>query len=370
MAGIYVHVPFCKAKCRYCDFTSYPNKLGISDAYMACVLKEMEYRSKDLQNKSFDTVYFGGGTPSIISEKWIVGCMNQIRKRFHLAENSEVTIEMNPGTVDKEKIQIYKHAGVNRFSVGLQAAQDSILSNLGRIHSVRDYVSACELLKNENFNTDIMIGLKGQRSEDLIETINLASKCGSSHISMYALTPEEGTPIFTEEYLNGDLPDGDEVAAFYDAGKNRLNELGYTRYEVSNFAKDGFESKHNLNYWKRGEYIAFGAAGSSFMCGRRFTNTRDLDEYMKCILSGHYAVIDDEQIEGNDAKFEMVMLAFRTQKGLDINAYKNEFNSEFVVDFFEPLNKNKKYLDFDGKFVRIKDEYLYVQNKIICDFLS
>ena len=187
---------------------------------------------------------------------------------------------------------------------------------------------------------------------------------------MYALTPEDGTPIYTD-YLNGELPDADEVAALYDGARTYLKQLGFERYEVSNFAKKGVESRHNLNYWRRGEYIGFGVDASSFMCGRRFTNTRDLDDYIKCILSDHYPVVSDEEITGEDAKFEKVMLALRTEEGLDIAAYRREFGSEFVLDFEEALVKNKEYFDLvGGKRVKIKEKYLYVQNHILMDFLK
>lgn len=370
MPGIYIHIPFCKAKCRYCDFTSYPGKIGFSDAYMACVIREMQFRAKDLEKYEFGTVYFGGGTPSVVDPKWIVGCMNEIRKEYKLADGAEVTLELNPGTVDAEKIAAYKYAGVNRFSVGLQSANDKLLRDIGRIHTAKDFEAACSLLKGENFNADIMIGLKGQTLDDIKNSIALAARCGASHISVYALTPEEGTPIYTEEYLNGDLPDQDEVADMYAQSVGILAEHGYKRYEVSNFAKPGFESRHNMNYWKRGEYIGFGVSASSFMAGRRFTNTPDLDEYTKCILSSHYPVVDDEKISEKDSRFEKVMLALRTADGLDIAEYRSDFGSEFVVDFFDALSKNKEYLDFDGRRVRIKDEFLYVQNQILCDFIE
>lgn len=369
MAGIYIHIPFCTSKCRYCDFTSYPGKIGFAEAYMACLYKEMKLRATELQNKTFDTVYIGGGTPSVIDAKWIVGCLNQVRACYALAPNVEVTIEMNPGTVTEEKIQAYKQAGANRFSIGLQTAIDAQLEELGRRHTAADFVETCRLLGEVNKSADIMIGLKGQTSADIRKSIDLAAGQDVSHISMYALTPEDGTPVYTD-YLNGELPDADEVAAQYDDARAYLKQLGFERYEVSNFAKKGLESRHNLNYWRRGEYIGFGVDASSFMCGRRFTNTRDLDDYIKCILSNHYPVVSDEEITGDDAKFEKVMLALRTEEGLDIAAYRREFGTEFVLDFSDALIKNKEYFDLiDGKRVKIKDEYLYVQNQILMDFL-
>ena len=236
MAGIYLHIPFCKQKCRYCDFVSFCNRMDVAEAYMACLLKEIELRGKELAGKTFDTVYFGGGTPSVVDPKYIYAAMRQIKKCFTLSARPEITIEMNPGTVSEQKIAMYKRAGINRFSVGLQSAIDSQLEDLGRIHTVRDYLYCASLLKGENFSADIMLGIKGQTQEDVRKTIEIAAASGAKHISMYALQPEDGTPIYTD-YLNGELPDGDEVAALYDYGRALLAEKGFRRYEVSNFCK-------------------------------------------------------------------------------------------------------------------------------------
>ncbi len=368
MAGIYLHIPFCKHKCTYCDFTSFPNRLEFAEAYMACLYKEIEMRGKQLEKLTFDTVYFGGGTPSVIDPDYIYGAMKQIKKCFRLSKNPEITIEMNPGTVNEKKIAIYKRAGINRFSVGLQTAIDSQLENLGRIHNVRDYLYCTSLLKGENFSADVMLGLKGQTKEDVQKTIEIAAASGAKHISMYALTPEDGTPIYTD-YLNGELPDSDEVRELYDFGWKLLAEKGYLRYEVSNFAKKGFESRHNFNYWKRGEYIGLGISASSFLCGKRFTNTFDLDEYMKCILSGFLPVIESEDVKGDDAKFEFVMLALRTAYGISAKKYRATFGSDWKEDFAEAFEKTKQYMVEDGDNTRLKDEYLYVQNQILIEFM-
>lgn len=368
MAGIYIHIPFCKSKCRYCDFTSYPTKIAFAEAYMACVYKEMKLRAKELSEKKFDTVYFGGGTPSVIDEKLVVGCMNLIKKSYNLSKNAEITIEINPGTITKEKVAAYKNAGINRFSIGLQSSSDAMLEELGRIHNAADYLDACELLGSVNKSADVMIGLKNQTIDDVVNSLDFALKGGVKHISVYALTPEDGTPIYTD-YLNGELPDGDEVAEMYDVVCDYLKQRGFERYEVSNFAKKGFESKHNLNYWKRGEYIGFGVSASSFMNERRFTNTPDLDEYIKCILNDYYPVVDNAEIVGEDAKFEYVMLALRTASGLSLKDYLHTFNSDFLEDFKNPLKKNEKFIAIDKDRVFIKSEYLYVQNNILVDFL-
>ena len=369
MAGIYIHVPFCRHKCSYCDFVSFPDKMEYAEAYMACLYKELKMRGDELKDYTFDTVYFGGGTPSYIPPKLISGAMNQIKKCFRLAKNAEITLELNPGTIGEAKVKTYLQAGINRFSIGLQTAIDSQLADLGRIHNARDYVYATKLLKGQNFSTDVMLGLKNQTKEDVRKTIELAHSCGSKHISMYALTVEDGTPIYTD-YLNGELPDSDEVAEMYEYGVKLLKELGYARYEISNFAVSGYESKHNLNYWKRGEYIGVGVSASSFMQGKRFTNTFDLDEYMKCVISGFYPAVTSEQVDEADAKFEFIMLALRTKYGVNMKEYKEKFSVSLAEDFPNALQKTAKYLELDGDILRIKDEYLYVQNSVLIPFME
>lgn len=369
MAGIYLHIPFCKHKCTYCDFCSFPNRMDVAEAYMACLIKEIEMRGKELKGRTFDTVYFGGGTPSVVDPKYIYAAMRKIKECFTLSARPEITIEMNPGTVSEQKIALYKRAGINRFSIGLQTAIDEQLSDLGRIHTVRDYLYCTSLLKGENFSADVMLGIKNQTKEDVRKTIEVAAGSGAKHISMYALTPEDGTPIYTD-YLNGELPDGDEVAEMYAFGVKKLRELGYERYEVSNFCKKGKESRHNLNYWQRGEYIGFGVSASSHIKNVRFTNTFDLDEYFKCILTNHLPVIDREEVDRDGQKEESIMLALRTAKGLDITAFDAEFGTDFLGDYKSAIEKNEKYLEISDGHLRIKDEYLFVQNTIICDFLS
>lgn len=369
MSGIYVHIPFCKSKCSYCDFTSYPDKLCYAEGYMACVYREMAKRKDELKSYKFDTLYIGGGTPSVIDEKYIAMLVASAKKNFNLTPDAEITIEMNPGTVSEQKINTYKKCGINRFSVGFQTAIDSQLYDIGRIHTLTDFVYCAKLLKGENFNADVMIGLKNQTVDDIEKTIEVASAFGASHISMYALTPEDGTPIYTD-YLNGELPDGDEVASQYKAGVEKLKSLGFERYEVSNFCKKGKESRHNLNYWKRGEYIGFGVSASSCINNIRFTNTFDLDEYFKCILSDNFAIIDREEIDKEGQEEEYIMLRLRTAEGIDLQEYTKLFNADFTVKYSEQLKKLEHSLDCDGKTIKIKDEYLFVQNSIIVEFFN
>ncbi len=368
MKGIYIHIPFCKSKCTYCDFASYPKEIGKTESYFACLYREVEGRGRSLQGKTFDTLYIGGGTPSCVDQKFIVGLIKQVKKFFTLSDNAEITIEINPGTVDKEKIDSYKKAGINRFSIGLQTGYDDQLKRLNRIHTAKDFLQTCSLLKGENISADIMIGLHGQTVEQVKKSIDLAIVGGVSHISTYALTPEPGTPIYTD-YLNGELLSDDEVADIYDEVVKYLSEKGFNRYEVSNFSKPGFESKHNLNYWERGEYIGLGVSASSFIDGRRFTNSYKIDEYINAIIFNKNPEISSERIENDDAEFESIMLALRTAKGLDIKKFNDEFKVDFLEKYKESIDKKKEFLDITDNFMKIKGEYLYVQNDIILAFM-
>lgn len=369
MAGIYVHIPFCASKCTYCDFASYPKEIGKAELYFGCLYKEMTARATQLKGMQFNTVYFGGGTPSFVDAKYIAGAMKRIREAFDLTEDAEVTIEINPGTLTAEKLEAYKKAGINRFSVGLQSADDKMLVKLNRIHTLEDYLTCAKLLKGENFSADALIGLFDQTKDDLKATLDVIVDSGASHVSMYALKAEEGTPIFSN-YLNGDLPDEDTVAELYDFGVKTLEKRGFSRYEVSNFAKDGRRSCHNENYWQRGEYIGLGVSASSHVSNRRFTNTSVIDEYIKCILSGHFAEIFTEDVSPEDIKTEYIMLALRTAKGFSKCEYQKLFGASFEEEFADELKKQGKFMDLEGDYIRIKEEYLYVQNSIIIAFMK
>ncbi len=369
MSGIYIHVPFCKQKCTYCDFASFPKEIGKTESYFACLYRELEGRAKQYEGKEFDTVYIGGGTPSVVPAEYIAGAIRQIKKRFKLTKNPEITIELNPGTVDAEKIKTYKSVGINRFSIGLQTGFDDQLKRLNRIHTAKDFLLCCNLLKGENISADVLIGLHDQKAEEVEKTIDLAIAGGVKHISVYALTPEVGTPIYTD-YLNGELLSDDETADIYEHIVKYLKDKNFNRYEVSNFAIQGFESRHNMNYWERGEYIGVGVSASSFMNGRRFTNTFKIDEYINAVILNKSPEISSDVIEGDDAEFEFIMLGLRTAKGISISEFNRIFSVDFEQKYSEPLKKKAKYLERNGDRLVIKPEYLYVQNDIILSFMQ
>ena len=369
MAGLYIHVPFCKQKCTYCDFASFPKEIGKAESYFACLYREIKGRSLQYPNTIIETIYIGGGTPSVVDSKLIVGAIRQAKKCFTVKDDAEITIELNPGTVDENKIKDYLSVGINRFSIGLQTGYDDQLKRLNRIHTAKDFLLACNMLKGQNISADILIGLADQTAEQVKKTIDLAIAGGVSHISVYALTPEVGTPIYTD-YLNGELLSDDEVADIYDEVVNYLKEKGFDRYEVSNFALNGKYSRHNLNYWKRGEYIGVGVSASSFMQERRFTNTFKIVEYMNAVIYNKNPEISSDNIEGEDAKFEFIMLALRTADGVSIKEFNQKFSADLLLDYKDVLSKKAEFLDIDGDRLRIKDKYLYVQNDIILAFMK
>ena len=370
MAGIYIHIPFCKSKCTYCDFASYPKEIGKAEAYFACLYKEIKGKSYLLKDKKINSIYFGGGTPSYVEPKYIYGTLKLIYNLFDVDKNAEITLEVNPGTIDEAKLKVYKNAGINRYSVGLQSACDKTLQTVNRVHNFEDFKKVMELLKDYNTSVDVMLGLPDESFIDVKNTIDEIVKFKNvKHISSYALKAEEGTPIFTK-YLNGELLSDDEVAVIYEKTVELLKLYGFNRYEVSNFSKDGYYSRHNLNYWKRGEYLGFGVAASSFANNRRFTNTQKIDDYVKAILSGFTAEVFQEEVDEKDAKGEYAMLALRTSFGVNFLEYENAFGSSFLKDFDTAIKKNLSYLDITDKKIKIKDEYLYVQNTILVDFID
>ncbi|MBO5888686.1 MAG: radical SAM family heme chaperone HemW [Clostridia bacterium] len=370
MAGIYVHIPFCKSKCTYCDFASFPKEIGKSEAYFACLYKEIKGKAHLLKGKKINTVYFGGGTPSFVEAKYIYGALKLIYMIFDVDKNAEITLEVNPGTIDEQKLKVYKNAGINRFSVGLQSANDETLRIVNRIHNFDDFKNAMSLLKEYNTSVDVMIGLPNESYSDVENTINEIIKFNNvKHISCYALKAEEGTPMFTK-YLNGELLSDDEVAEIYEKTVALLKDKGFKRYEVSNFCKEGYYSRHNLNYWKRGEYLGFGVGASSFINNRRFTNTESIDDYVRATLAGYTSEVFSEEVEEKDAKGEYAMLNLRTSMGIEFSEYNKIFNSDFKKDFESAIKNNLSYLDITDTKIKIKEEYLYVQNTILVDFID
>ena len=288
--SIYIHIPFCVRKCLYCDFLSAPASGETMEAYASCLCREIEAAGKLYPDHEVRTVFFGGGTPSILKKERICQIMEALRRAFSLAEDAEITIEVNPGTVDADKLAAYYAAGINRLSIGVQSLQENELQALGRIHSTEDFFQTYSMaIKSgfNNINVDLMSAIPEQTLESCQDTLRqlLSLDRPPSHISAYSLIIEEGTPFYENTPV---LPDEEMDRLFYKITNDILKAAGYHRYEISNYAREGCECRHNRVYWERGEYLGFGIGAASLMQETRFSNIRDLQTYLK-LLSGEAA---------------------------------------------------------------------------------
>lgn len=358
--GIYVHIPFCKKKCDYCDFISYCGKDDLIEKYVDSVKKEIDH----VKIKSeITTIYIGGGTPSYIDSKFIVQILEKIKEK-NVAQDAEITIEVNPGTVTQEKLQDYIDCGINRISIGLQTTNDELLKQIGRIHNYEQFLETYKMAKKvgfKNINVDLMLGLPNQRIIDLKESLENVLKLAPKHISVYSLIVEEGTPI-TTKIENGKLklPDEELERNMYWYVKNTLELNGYKHYEISNFAQKGYESKHNMNCWNQMEYVGIGAGAHSYRDITRYSNTEDIKEYIKNVQKGEFEknrIIHEIQKE-EDSKKEFMLLGLRKIDGLKISEFKNKFGDNPIYLYRNELKKLS-----DEKLIIIQDDNIRLSNK-------
>ena len=358
--GIYVHIPFCKKKCDYCDFISYCGKDDLIEKYVDSVKKEIE----NVKIKSeITTIYIGGGTPSYIDSKFIVQILEKIKEK-NVAQDAEITIEVNPGTVTQEKLQDYIDCGINRISIGLQTTNDELLKQIGRIHNYEQFLEIYKMAKKvgfKNINVDLMLGLPNQRIIDLKESLENILKLAPKHISVYSLIVEDGTPI-ANKIENGKLklPDDDLERNMYWYVKNTLELNGYKHYEISNFAKKGYESKHNMNCWNQMEYVGIGAAAHSYRDITRYSNTEDIKEYIKNVQKGEFEknrIIHEIQKE-DDSKKEFMLLGLRKIDGIKISEFKSKFGDNPIY-----LYRNEFKKLSDEKLIIIQDDNIRLSNK-------
>ena len=372
--GIYVHIPFCQKKCDYCDFISYCGKDSIIPKYIEAVKKEIELQKIKPQ---ITTIYIGGGTPSYIDSKYIKEIMAEIKKK-NVIENAEITIEVNPGTVTKEKLEDYISCGINRISIGLQSTQDNLLQEIGRIHNFEQFLETYNLAKNvgfKNINVDLMLGLPNQRIKDLKESLEKIIKLKPKHISVYSLIVEDNTPIAKKIELHElELPDEELERNMYWYVKNTLELNGYIHYEISNFAKKGYESKHNMNCWRQKEYIGIGVAAHSYRDITRYSNTINLEEYIRNVKSGNLErnrIIHEIQKE-DDTKKEFMLLGLRTIGGVKISDFKNKFGDNPIYLYRNELKKlsEEKLIAVDEDKIRLTNKGIDLANLVWEEFIS
>lgn len=367
MAGLYIHIPFCTHKCRYCDFTSFSGRENDMAAYVERLCDEM----RGYRGRVFQTVFIGGGTPSCLPEKLIKRLCDTLHACFVLAPGAEMTCEMNPGTVTDGFLKTIREAGFNRASMGMQAKGEKLLKTLGRTHRDHDVGRTAVLLKAngfDNFNIDLMFGIPGQTAQDVREAIQGAAALGASHISCYGLIVEENTPL-ARDIASGrqTLPDEEAERGMYDLAARLLKDKGYQQYEISNFAQKGRACRHNIGYWRQKPYLGVGLAAHSYVDGVRFYNTEDLSEYLRGVT-----VAGRETLSPSDSRFETLMLGLRMTQGVRLKDFESLHGMTLQSAFGEkmkPLIK-KELLEIKGGALKLTRRGMDVQNAVLVELMD
>lgn len=330
--GIYIHIPFCRSKCDYCDFYSLAGRDDRMDQYQKALLSHIRETAPLAQDFPVDTIYIGGGTPSYYGAKRLKELLGVIRKLYKVEKDAEVTVECNPDSVDVKSLKILRKAGVNRLSMGMQSANACELERIHRIHTpqqVNEAATAARKAGFTNLSLDLIYGLPGQTMDSWKATVEHALSLIPQHLSCYGLKVEEGTPLAARVAQGEVLPDDDQQADLYLWTVGRLERAGYPQYEISNFAKPGFASRHNLRYWLTQPYIGFGPGAHSDFGGRRYSFVRDLDAYIQGVLQGGDIIDESEIIPKRERCGEYLMLRLRTVQGIN----EQEYRSTYFMDF-------------------------------------
>ena len=368
---LYLHIPFCIKKCDYCDFLSGPSTRAGQEAYIYALLREMETVSKNLKKRPVDTVFIGGGTPSVpecdVMEKLLQG----LRDYFLFSADAEVTIEANPGTLTPEKLSIYRKYGINRISIGLQSPNNKELAMLGRIHNYAQFLESFQMARAagfSNINVDLMFAIPGQSYDGWIENLQTVAALGPEHISAYSLIIEEGTPLFRKKL---DLPDEDTEYRMYEDVAAVLKEYDYHQYEISNYAKAGYECRHNEGYWQRKDYLGLGLGAASLLGMERFSNTADMQEYLKNSSAPEKIRKNRELLTREDEMAEFMFLGLRMTQGVSKKEFQEYFGTAIENIYGEVLKKYKKQgllLEESGR-IFLSREGIHVSNAVMAEFL-
>ncbi len=372
--GIYIHIPFCRAKCDYCDFYSLPDREEAMDEYVKALTAHMKETAPLAKGWQVDTVYIGGGTPSVLGAKRLSTLVSEVRRRFDVTRDAEITCEANPESADLKLLRTIRRAGVNRLSLGMQSACDGELHSVHRLHDfaqVGQAVSDARKAKLKNLSLDLIYGLPGQTMESWKGSVEAAIRLEPEHLSCYGLKVEPGTPLDARVTRGEILPDDDLQADMYLWMVERLAQAGYPQYEISNFARAGFQSRHNLKYWMGRPYIGFGPGAHSDFGGRRYSFVRDLDRYMSGILEGGSVIDDSELIPHRERGGEYLMLRLRTTRGIEEWEYRREFSMNF-----DPLEQKLEEYEHQGWAVkegrrwRLTPKGFLVSNQLIGDLMA
>ncbi len=376
---IYIHIPFCVKKCKYCDFLSGPAKASTQEAYMEALCKELEYRSSEYQDRVIETVFIGGGTPSVVKAESISKLMDILFARYHIAEEAEISMEINPATVNSDTLKIYRKAGINRLSIGLQSANDKELKNIGRIHNYEQFLECYEQAVKagfQNINIDIMSALPEQTLETYKSTLErvVGLEPAPEHISAYSLILEEGTPL-KEEYDRGQLrlADEEEERKMYELTEEFLLKYGYKRYEISNYARPGKECKHNKGYWERVDYLGFGIGAASKIGNRRFHNTENREKYIAFPTESYE---DLQELSLAEEMEETMFLGLRMVEGVSLEKFQKLFGIELEAVYGEVIRKHigegllRITQRREERYLCLTDKGMDVCNYVMSDFLE
>lgn len=372
--GLYIHIPFCRKKCIYCDFYSLAGVEEQMDAYVAALEAHLTEVAPRAEHHTVDTVYFGGGTPSLLGEKRLKQILKVIEKRYHVAPGAEITLEANPESAgDWKELRRLRRDGFNRLSLGMQSARDEELRDIGRIHSfeqVRLAVEAARKAKLTNLSLDLIYGLPGQSLEDWKYNLTAAVDLAPVHLSCYGLKVEEGTPLFARRNEVA-LPGDETQAEMYLWTVDYLYRHGFRQYEISNFARPGYESRHNLKYWTLQEYAGFGPGAHSDFGGVRYAYARDLDGYIRGVTRGTPMLSESESIPALDRDTEWIMLGLRTVRGLEPKEFESRFRRRFdcFIPFLEQCRKAGYAVEEAGSWHLTPTGFL-VSNQIIGGMLD
>ena len=376
--GLYIHIPFCRQKCRYCDFLSFPcTSEKVYGEFVSAATMEMDSRREDCTDYLVDSIFIGGGTPSLLSLEDFRRLMSGIQSNFSIAEEAEITIESNPASLDREKMDTYLDCGVNRISIGIQSFDNQILRLLGRLHDKNEAFQKIQMARKagfDNINIDLMFGIPDQSMKVWLDTVRQGIFLGPQHISLYSLQLEKGTPLYKEVYEDRTLEPTPEIIdrEMYHEAISLLKSAGYRHYEISNTAKPGRESRHNLKYWSYEEYLGIGPGASSFFGGQRFKNFEKMNRYIDAIKK-HQPPVDESSIEHYSELEEMGIYVFtglRKAEGISLDDFRRRFDVDLFT-VYDPaiLKRHKGLINLYDNQLYLTDAGMDVSNRVMAEFV-
>ena len=373
--GLYIHIPFCKSKCHYCDFNSQAGKEALIEAYFHTLQQEIRNSSEHMRDCVISSIFIGGGTPSLPDAKYTYQLMNACKQYFKIDSKAEITIESNPGTLTYEKLLSYRIIGINRLSMGLQACQDVHLKKLGRIHSAEDFMANYEAAVKagfKNINADLIFGIPGQTVNDWRETVDRVIRLGLQHISCYSLKIEEETPFYDMLRAGSLQPVDDELdRRMYWYAVDELKKRGYIHYEISNFSLPGYECRHNLVYWEAEEYLGIGAGAHSYLGGKRYNNIYDIEDYINITVNNGNPAENVQLIDRTESMAEYMILGLRLVEGVSTKQFELRYGEDVFGIFGKQIDKllKKQLLELEGERLRLSPYGLDIAYAVIEEFI-